>query len=249
MPKYTLLDMTQKILASMSSDEVNSIGDTIEAGQVAEVIRQTYYDLVDEHNLPSNSTLFSLEASNVDQPSRMHIPDFVSKLEWIKYNIKETVGEADRYVEIQYLSPKDFMQVVNGRASTDSTVKQCIYNANIYLNILNNVAPRYWTSFDDEYVWFDAFNFSIETNLQESKVQCYGEVRIPLLMEDQAIPTLPENLFGYLLAKSKASCFAVYKQEANPKLEQTERRMRIRVQRNKWKEDIMEYERPNYGKP
>ena len=45
MPKLTVLDMTQKILSSMDSDDVNSISDTEESLQVVDIIEDTYHDM------------------------------------------------------------------------------------------------------------------------------------------------------------------------------------------------------------
>ena len=41
--KMTLLDITQSILSAMDSDYANSIGDTVEAEQVATIVKETYY--------------------------------------------------------------------------------------------------------------------------------------------------------------------------------------------------------------
>ena len=42
MAKMTLLAMVQDILNDMDGDEVNSISDTVEAEQVAQIIKTTY---------------------------------------------------------------------------------------------------------------------------------------------------------------------------------------------------------------
>lgn len=47
--KYTLLELTQRILESMNSDEVNSIGDTEESMTVANIIKESLF--LFEHNL------------------------------------------------------------------------------------------------------------------------------------------------------------------------------------------------------
>ena len=43
MAKLTLLDMTQNILSALDSDPVDSIDETVEAVQVAELIKEAYF--------------------------------------------------------------------------------------------------------------------------------------------------------------------------------------------------------------
>lgn len=86
MTKQTLLDMTQEILSAMSSDEVNSIGDTTESLQIAAIIKRKYYDIVSRGDLPEHNQVFQLTPSvNNTQPVLMYIPDGVGHVEWIKY--------------------------------------------------------------------------------------------------------------------------------------------------------------------
>lgn len=85
--KFTLLEMVQDILSSMDSDEVNSIDDTIEAQQVANVIKNVYNDIVSTIELPEQYELFQLEASgNATKPVVMKRPFNFSNIEWLKYN-------------------------------------------------------------------------------------------------------------------------------------------------------------------
>lgn len=86
MPVQSLLDMTQEILSSMSSDEVNSIGDTTESMQVATIIKRKYFDIVSRSSLPEHDQLIQLVPSNDNtMPVLMYVPDEVNKIEWIKY--------------------------------------------------------------------------------------------------------------------------------------------------------------------
>ncbi len=83
---YTLLDMVQEILSSLSSDEVNSIGDTSESLQVATILKRKYYDIVARGDLPEHNQLFQLNPSLSNlQPTLMFIPDGVGHIEWLKY--------------------------------------------------------------------------------------------------------------------------------------------------------------------
>lgn len=82
----TLLDMTQSILASMGSDQVNSIGDTVESTQVAECLRQTYYNMIGRYDLPEHNQFVQLISStNPAQPTLMTMPTGISRIEWVKY--------------------------------------------------------------------------------------------------------------------------------------------------------------------
>ena len=90
----TLLDLTQNVLSSLSSDEVNSIGDNAESQQVALIIKNKYYDIINRVNLPEHNQLIQLEPSlDSNVPVEMFVPDGVAEIQWIKYfnsNILDT---------------------------------------------------------------------------------------------------------------------------------------------------------------
>ena len=48
----TLLDITQEILSEMDSDDVNSISDTVESEQVANIVITVYRDMMSNRNWP-----------------------------------------------------------------------------------------------------------------------------------------------------------------------------------------------------
>lgn len=86
MPVQTLLSMTQEILSAMSSDEVNSIGDTTESLQVATIIKRKYFDIVSRSSLPEHDQLIQLTSSdNPSVPVIMYVPSEVNSIQWIKY--------------------------------------------------------------------------------------------------------------------------------------------------------------------
>ena len=82
----TLLNMVQNILSAMSSDEVNSIADTVESMQVAQIIQNKYYDIVARGDLRLDEQLFQLTASdNLTIPTLMYLPTGVSRISWLQY--------------------------------------------------------------------------------------------------------------------------------------------------------------------
>lgn len=251
MAKRTVLDMVQGILSIIDGDSVNSISDTIEATQIADLIRQCYFNIVDEMELPHTGDVRSLEGlGDTDLPTLMRMPEDVSLIEWVKYDVRSTVGGDKEYADIEYKTPHDFVTFVNNRPSTDTTnYKVCtVGEDNVPIIVARLARPYYWTSFDDEYVVFDGFDSNVDSTLQTSKSLVYTLSRPPFTLTDSFVPDLPENLFTYLYSTAEAKAFATYKQALNPKSEQQEGRMRIRSQRNKWRQGRRNNEGPDFGK-
>lgn len=249
MAKKTLLELVQDILSATDGDEVNSISDTIEAGQVATIVKQCYFDIIDEHDLPVNGAVVNLTGlADTAKPTHMKLPDSISKIEWIKYDTRESVSGDYTYSDMVYKDPDEFITFTNSRPASDTTNYQVVmYNADTPIVICKTSAPSFWTSFDDEYIIFDSYNTTVDSTLQTSKNICYGFERPELTIDDDSIPDLPENLFGYLEAQATAVCFSQLKQEVNPKAEQRERRLRIRSQRSKWRQGRMINDDVDYG--
>lgn len=217
MTKKTLLQIVQKILSDMDSDEVNSISDTPEAMQVAEIVRSTYEDLVATLRIPERMALVRLEAlADPARPNYLKIPETVKDFKWIRYN----------GLEITWLTPELFIDYVVQR---DEGVDVEDWDGVTY-KVRTDQAPTYWTSFDDEYVVFDSFNIDEESTLQESKSMAYADMNRTFSLEDDFICDLDSNLFPLLINEAKAICFVDLKQVSNSKTEQNARRQLVRVQ-------------------
>ncbi len=52
--QMTLLELVQSIPSDLDSEDVNSISDTIEAEQIASVVRDTYYNIIAGRELPEH---------------------------------------------------------------------------------------------------------------------------------------------------------------------------------------------------
>src|SRR5882757_803134 len=84
--KRTLLDYTQNILSALSSDEVNSISDTTESMQVAEILKTTYYNIISRTEFTSHRQLIQLDPSlDANNPVLMFVPQGIGRIEWLKY--------------------------------------------------------------------------------------------------------------------------------------------------------------------
>lgn len=212
MARKTLLDMTQNILSAMDSDEVNSIGDTVESLQVAEVIRETYEYITVGIDIPGRSGIIQLDASgDTALPNHMTVPSDVERVEWVRYN-----GSL-----IKYKTPLDFLEYVAGRGTGDEV--EVIEMMNIY----NDRDPLFFTSFDDDTLVFDAYDATEGSTLMQSKTLCWGQRSLAFEFEDDFIPALPLDMFPRLLAEAKAACFVNFKQVSNATEERRARNQKV----------------------
>lgn len=250
MADRSLLDIVQGILVEMVSDEVNSISDTLEASSVANIVRQVYFEIIEEFGLPANKTLQALTGlGDVTKPTHMKIPQETSLVEWIKYDARISVSAQKLYRDIIFKDPLDFVTLVNARPSTDTINYQIVqWDANVPLVIGKKSAPTYWTSFDDEFVVFDSYNNVVDSTLQSSKSMCSVETRPIFIISDNFVPALPENLSNLLYIQALSRCMINFKDKVSPKIERQENRVRVRTQRSKWRQGRQKYQGPDYGR-
>jgi len=248
--KFTVLDMVQNILSEMGSDEVNSLSDTLEAIQVAQIIEDTYYNIMSERFWPMEAIRTTLDPlSDTDKPTHFQIPDRIDNILSLRYDTRENAGDRKRYTVMNYVEPEEFFNNVLALDSTASNVQVVTDHTGTELFIRNDLAPSFWTSFDDEYVVFNSFDSNIDTTLQSSKLLCYAEKVIDFSQTDLHVPdNLPDKLFPYLLAEAKSQCFVSLNGAVNPKVEQTVKRLRSRLMRDKLVSKREPQKYPDYGR-
>lgn len=248
MPKMTLLSMTQKVLNDLSGDVVNSIGDTPDATQVANIIEDVYWAMMDSRHWPHLTRTFVLENSlDVARPNYLILPENVNKLNYLYYNVRKLEDTSDSYREIIYLEPEEFLKHSHNLNSSNSNVVLVTDYGGVSYYIMNDQPPTYWTSFDDEHLAFDAYDSAVDTTLVASKTQVHGEVHPTWTMSDDFIPDLPAEAFQELLNEAKSLAFIIIKQVENAKAEQYAKRLKHYQTRNSWKaKGGISY--PDYGR-
>lgn len=234
MAKMTLLQMTQSILSALDSDPVDSIDETVEAVQVADLVKEAYFDIMSQRDWPFLFVLGQLTAlGDVSNRTKMQIPDTYNKVKWIKYNKKE----------IEYITPEDFKNLIDSRTEQEDVV-----DANGYVL---NADPLYWTSFDDTYIVFDGIDLTVESTLQASNTAIYGTVAPTWTHVDGFTPLIPEKFFPTLLAEAKSQAFVNLKQQNNAREERKAQRGRTIMRNEAWRNENGEIKyntKVNYGR-
>ena len=234
MKKMTLLEMTQNILSSMSSDEVNSISDTVESMQVAEEIRNSFYDLYTNRDIAEFESVVNLDT--VGDPSRPHlmkVPSNVHHIKWIKYRNFRS-NDSAHFNTVKYLDPEEFLhRIVQMHEGSQTPVQEVtlLTTSPLVFPIRVNKAPDYYTVFDnDATLVFDSYDLEHEDFLTSSSAFAWGVLARTFELADDAIPPIDANLFPHLLSDAKSACFINIKEVSNAKEEQRARRQLVRSQ-------------------
>ncbi len=243
--KKTLLQIVQDILSDISSDEVNSITDTVESQQVAQIVRSTYESMMTTRNWAHMRKLIQLDSlSDEDYPNYLRLPEQLKELVSLAYQCGTDKVE---YKDLKYKEPDVFLRFVNARNSSLTNVQQITDPSGVKLLVINDQAPTYWTSFDDTKVVTDSWNSDVENTLQSSKSQAIAFIYPTWLHEDDFVPDLPIEAFPSLREEAKSTAFIALKQITNQKAEQEARRQSRWLAR-KGRRVVSGIRYPDYGR-
>jgi hypothetical protein len=233
--KYTLLELTQRILESMDSDEVDSIEDSPESLAVANIIKECYFDILGKLDLPEAETIFQLTASGDSAlPALMYLPDDVLDLNRVYYN--DSTTSDPRWYQLTFMPFDHYLDFTNGLSIEDDTVTSMdvVENGQTFVfKFRNDRMPLYYTSFNDRTLLFDGADLSINPTLMGAKTLAYGAMEPSFTLSDVYVPDLDARQFQLLLQAAKAQAFVELKQIENPKAERKERKNEILAQRTK----------------
>lgn len=246
--KLTLLDMVADILNDIDGDPVNSVDDTVESQQIAQIIKSTYYALMHRRNWKGNQQLLKLRASGDDAlPTHITLPEDLSELVFLNYDCRKATQTRKIYKNIKYLYPDEFLRRQNYLNTDNDNVDVIQDPTGVELIIRNDIPPTYWTSFDDKSIVLDSYDKSVDDTIQNSKIQAMGFVTPQWSYLDNFVPVLPEEAFTLLLEEAKSRAAIKLRQSADQKAEQEAQRQNIYLSGKQWRAHKGE-RTPNYGR-
>jgi hypothetical protein len=245
--KLTLLEMVQDILSDMDSDLCNSIGDTEESFQVARILKSSFYDIISRKDWVHLRKTLALENSlDTAIPNRLKLPEGISKMEFISYSQKKEDTDNQRFKELQYMYPDEFLLRTNSRVPGNADTVEVVMD-DVTMFILNDKPPLFYTSFDDAWIVTDSYVADLSNTLVGSQAQCVAYMAPDWSLTDEFIPDLPTEAFPLLLAEAKSTAFARIKQQIDQKSEQQANRNNIAMAQRGWAvKGGVRY--PNYGR-
>jgi hypothetical protein len=252
--KYTLLELVQSIASTTDSDEINSISDSVESMQIANVVRTAYFDLIQRANLPEHHSLVSLDASgDNEKPTLMTVPSTVAEIKWIKYDCQEDGDTQPNMRLVDYLPLEEFLHRMHSYDQDETevgTFEHTIGVDTFTFVYKNDRHPVVYTTFDDNTVIFDSYDADVDTTLQKSKTMCFGRTVIPFTLSDSFTPDLDEGQFALLLNEAKSLAWLELKQSPHLIAERNSKRGWSNIQNKKDTIDkLSDFERlPNFGR-
>lgn len=174
--KLTLLDIVQRTLSALDSNNVSSVDDSVESEQVVLIVQR----IMDEINgrrdwkwLKKEGTLLAATDTNTAS-----LPEDILSLKTVWYDNKE----------LEYKYPQDFKYILSKR----STEEDNINNDGVYTDRV----PKYYTSFDDDIITFDAYE---DSGIIIAKTYIYYDAIPDTLWDDSDIPDIPARFHDVVL--------------------------------------------------
>lgn len=212
MATRTVLEYVQQCLSTMDSDLVDSINETAESVQVADLLRENYLELVNRQDWEFLKRPVTLTAAaDVSQPTRFDAPLGLRKLAHLWYNVSES-GVSRR--ELQYVDPVEFLNRLGSGDAGDGKVL-VTYGTQLQFYVRNDRMPTFYTTFDDRKIFLDAYDANVEATVQASKVSAWGVVIPDIVVEDNHIPDIPEHMVPLLQATLNSVAHLYFKQQAS----------------------------------
>jgi len=249
MAKLSLIEIVNDISNDLDTEPFNSIDDTVESVQIAQIVKTSYFEIMARSNWPHLKRTVQLDnVSDTEKPTHLKLPELTKEVVSFSYNkLREDSLTRDRFSCLEYLPASDFIKKMNERNLDNENVIKTFDFGGAPFYILNNKAPSCFTSFDDEYIVLDSYNSVIEDTVQGSNTQAIIYFEPSWTHEDSAIPDIPSEAFPLLIEEAKSTAFIVLKQSPNAKSEQKARRQKVWLSRKSWRaEGGVQY--PNYGR-
>ena len=250
MARMTLLDLVQDILSDLDGDEVNSIDDTTESVQIAQIVKSTYFSLIDARDWPHTQRLVQVQASGDNTlPCIMTLQSPIKKMMFVNYDkAKISDGSRRKFDKVKYLEPDAFLRKCNERDNTAPNYSTMVDpSSGIQFTIRNDVAPSFYTTYDDQTLIFDSYDSLMDDTLQEHRVQAYAYIIPSWDHTDNAVPDLPDLAFSLLLEEAKSRASFKIRQQPDQKAEQEAQRQRkVLARRDRRVAQGIKF--PNYGR-
>ena len=214
----SLLTIVQSTLASMDSDAVQHIGETAESEQIAILAQEKYLELATYQRIPQFEELTQLlGVADSDRATVMKIPDGATDIADVRYRHVRSDGK-EFMKEVHFVPRSNFLDSQLSLATGTTSVGHNILDGNIQIPYRTDRGPTCWTTFDDEYLVFDAIDRDTaqDDTLHNDASLVLAYIIPEFKLEDDFVPDLPIKLITQYMNMIKETAFYEQKQSNNP---------------------------------
>lgn len=228
----TLNYTVQRVLEKLDLDVIDSINDSQDAILVAREAEDTFFDLLSRNEWPERHDLLEVESvSDTNLPTALRLPTKVLSISSLRYDVTTPEDDDSVIKTLEKLDVEDFLELVHSRnTSADEVVTASYKDIPIYL--LNNQAPTYFTTFDNEMLVMDSWISAVETTVQGSKTIARGSFVPVWAHDDDFVIPLDNVTYPLFLSELTAAC-SVYLNGAQSLEDERRRRLGISRMRRK----------------
>lgn len=226
MPKYTMLEMVQRVGRSINADEISTLHETIEADDIQTILMDMLDDVLIRQDWEFLKDRPVQLAAGADVIS-LAIPATVSKIQKVKYETLSQVGGIPTYRTLAYLPAEQFIDKLQRNNPAEAGVDTVtVSGVPLYPN--NNRAPRFWTSFDELNVYFDSYEATVDASgIDATKSAAIVTVYADLTGFDDPnwVAPIPEKMFTLWYQEAVAEASVKLRQFQDPRAERRAKRM------------------------
>lgn len=221
MAKRTLLQLVQDIGTLIGSDEIDELYETQETVDILAILRMTFNNVIarrDWEFTKNQPRLLDDRDVGDTQINRLNLPTDVAQLSTLRVRYRSPVdGRNEVFKDLQYLSPSDFLTLVQEGNENDSNIDTILNDDSVPMLIRNDVDPTYYTSFDEDHIWFDAYDSARGTGNLSADAVIFATI-IPSMDWTDANATLPvpERMELLIFEEAVVSCAARIRQVNDP---------------------------------
>ena len=233
MRRYTLLEVVQEVGRSIGSDEITTLGESVEVEDIESIVIQVLEDIVNrrEWTWRQNQVRRGTPVGGTEVTS-LELPDDCDTLQVLRYRNSTNATTNRSYEEVKYIYPEDFLELCEqqaaGNPGTDTVL---IGGAEIFVR--NNKPPQFYTSFKQGVVMMDSYDSAVDptgVTTANSLLTCVvGIDTSGASGNPNYVPDMPTRFFPMWLQESQAVASQQLRQMANDRAERESRRTYVRL--------------------
>lgn len=228
MAKKTILKLVQRIGEAISSDEIDTLNETIEAVEITNILEDSFTEVMNRRDwefLRDRVLQMDVRAGGDTKLFNLTIPLNVTKLQEVRY-----IDDNGKFPTLEYVTSLVFIERVQARDVSQANITAIDNDDGVALNIITDQPPTFYTSFDEENLSFDAHDATRGTgNLIADSVIIANIIPAVDFTDPTATLPIPERMETLVLNEAIATAGVRLRQVVDTRAERIARRQGIKL--------------------